>query len=272
MKYRVLQSLNAGIGFLTAVLFIASPGVFAQCDDPLASPNVAVCGDVPGSSSYSLGRADFLIAEGVRLAESCTDSGDWNICQQAARSLDDADVAIDQMLISCTPRSDCRYGSLTALCNRTERLTAAAQPLADAGIRRSFGNSVSKIQSWFSTPLCDQQVKPADKACAAAIGNWDWFNGPVVSISANGTFKATINNSVQNSGKWKCVLPTAITMFWTGGGWEDRLVISVDGLSMQGHNQHGGAVSASKRNAASNTDTVKPKNPCPSGYNPYGCN
>ncbi len=271
MKFQILQSSKPTIIFLTTVFYAVSCNAFAQCDDPLAGPNVAVCGSVPGSSPYSLGRTDFLIAEGATLADDCRSSSDWNLCRQAARSLYDADVAIDQMLISCAPRSDCRYGSLTALCLRTERLATATQLLADAGLRQSFGNSVSKIQSWFRTPLCDQQVKPVDKSCAAAIGNWDWFNGAVVSISANGTFKATINNSVQNSGKWKCVLPTVLTMFWSGGGWEDRLVISADGRSMRGHNQHGGVISASRKNAGSDSDGVKPENPCPSGYNPYGC-
>jgi len=271
MVWRIIQSHILGNVVVWALLLVASPAAFPQCEDPLASPGVKVCGDVPGSSTYTLGRTDFLISEGARLADSCRDSGDWNNCRQAERSLYDADVAIDQMLISCAPSSDCRYGSLTALCRRTERLAAASQRLADAGLRQSYGNSVSKIQSWFNTPLCDQRVKTDDKKCAAAIGNWSWFNGGVVSISSNGTFKHTINNSVRNSGKWNCVLPTVITMFWSGGGWEDRLVISSDGRSMQGHNQHGGAVSATKTDAASNTDTVKPENPCPKGYNPYGC-
>lgn len=271
MKLRTLQSLISGNVLLWALLLIASPVAFAQCNDPLAGSGVAVCGDVPGSSSYSLRKTDFLISEGVRLAGRCRASGDWNNCRQAARSLYDADVAIDQMLISCAPRSDCRHGSLTALCRSTERLAAASQKLSNAGLNQSVGHSMSKIQSWFSTPLCNQQVKPVDKKCAVAIGNWGWFNGGIVSISSNGTFKHKINNNVGNSGKWNCVLPTVITMFWTGGGWEDRLVISSDGQSMQGHNQHGGTVSAKKTNAAGNTDTVKPKNPCPKGYNPYGC-
>lgn len=94
--------------------------------------------------------------------------------------------------------------------------------------------------------------------CNRFIGTWQWFTGRNVNIS--GDYRVSTPG---NNGTWRCLPNGKIEIRWKNGGWIDTLSLNPDGHSLTGRNQHGTIVSGSK---------PQTKNPCPGGYNPYGCN
>lgn len=79
--------------------------------------------------------------------------------------------------------------------------------------------------------------------CKAAIGAWQWFNGVVVRIENNNSFRVSTG---ENGGTWQCLSNGQIRLNWRVGGWQDTISISSDGNTLLGKNQHGGTVSAKR--------------------------
>jgi WSC domain len=107
----------------------------------------------------------------MRAAQSCNRGSGWANCQRADRLLYDADVGIDQMLRACSPRSSCRNGNLAALCERAVRLSQVAHIFENnSGQKRSYDDSVVKIQNWFNTPLCGSAGPGPSPATPGYVG------------------------------------------------------------------------------------------------------
>jgi hypothetical protein len=86
---------------------------------------------------------------------------------------------------------------------------------------------------------------------ARIAGTWQWSNGATVTVSPDGTMRATNGHS----GTWR-VSDTARSAFdlnWTQGPtgpWYDKLTLSPDGNRLQGTNQVGAGISARKVSSA----------------------
>ena len=83
--------------------------------------------------------------------------------------------------------------------------------------------------------------------CEAAVGQWQWFNGGVISIQPNQTIVA----GGKPAGKWECTNAGRgnVTMRWSVG-YIDILTVTGDRLS--GKNQQGAAVSGTRINTRTN--------------------
>jgi hypothetical protein len=80
-------------------------------------------------------------------------------------------------------------------------------------------------------------VKPS--TCGAVVGEWGWFNGGSVTISADGT-----TAHAGERGSWHCEGRTAV-ITWNAG-WVDRLRLSLDSRTLSGANQFGVPVSGTR--------------------------
>lgn len=78
--------------------------------------------------------------------------------------------------------------------------------------------------------------------CDAALGEWKWFNGGVVTFQQ----KNVLLYNGKPSGSWECTNATrgALTLRWTAGFVD---TITVTGDRMAGKNQKGVVVSATRR-------------------------
>jgi len=74
------------------------------------------------------------------------------------------------------------------------------------------------------------------------VGQWKWFNGPIHELWGDGQIKDRPEAS------WKVVNPTArqYIFSWQEGGVVDTLVLSPDGMSLKGTNNHGVEISAQR--------------------------
>ncbi|MDQ2947087.1 MAG: hypothetical protein M3Y27_14285 [Acidobacteriota bacterium] len=82
-------------------------------------------------------------------------------------------------------------------------------------------------------------------ACDAAIGDWKWFNGGVISIQQNQTLAV----GGKPVGKWECTNAqrSLLTLRWNSA-YVDTMTVSGDRIS--GKNQQGAAVSGTRINKA----------------------
>lgn len=76
--------------------------------------------------------------------------------------------------------------------------------------------------------------------CRKLIGTWSWFIGPDVTFRPDGTATTALFQAT-----WTC-RDSHVVMTWNHG-FTDRLTISSDGTRMSGRNQHGAAVSATRK-------------------------
>jgi hypothetical protein len=95
-------------------------------------------------------------------------------------------------------------------------------------------NLVYLFVPFFSVPLFGA-------GCEAAVGQWKWFNGGVLTLQQN----QTIQTGGKPAGKWECTNPArgVVTLRWTVG-YVDTLTIAGD--RMVGKNQQGVAVSGTR--------------------------
>lgn len=91
-------------------------------------------------------------------------------------------------------------------------------------------------------------IDELQNVCKQVVGSWHWFHGGETNIHADGTIDGTWA-IFSNTGTWECTEPAArkITLRWKAGGWVDSLVLSSDGRSLKGKNQHGTAVSGTRK-------------------------
>ena len=79
--------------------------------------------------------------------------------------------------------------------------------------------------------------------CDAAVGDWKWFNGGVISIQQNQTL-TVVGKPV---GKWECTnaARSLLTLRWNSP-YVDTMTVTGDRIS--GKNQQGAAVSGTRIN------------------------
>lgn len=79
-------------------------------------------------------------------------------------------------------------------------------------------------------------------ACDAAIGDWRWFNGGIVTFQPN----KTLLYDGKAGGKWDCTDPAkaGLTLRWNAGFID---TMTVTGDKMTGKNQRGTVVTATRR-------------------------
>jgi hypothetical protein len=94
-------------------------------------------------------------------------------------------------------------------------------------------------------------VQPSESSCASIAGNWAWFNGGIVMITANGTQTHTVP---LDSGTWTCA-GGVYTLVWQSGS-TDILTLSTDGLTLSGHNLGGTIVSGVRPPSSVLADSV----------------
>jgi len=74
------------------------------------------------------------------------------------------------------------------------------------------------------------------------VGQWKWLNGNIVTLASNGSCWG----AGPLSGRWEYLGDKQFKIIWGNDEWIDLLQIDSHGNHLQGHNQIGGAVSASK--------------------------
>ncbi len=81
--------------------------------------------------------------------------------------------------------------------------------------------------------------------CEAAVGDWKWFNGGVVSVQQN----QTIAMGGKPAGKWECTnaARSLLTLRWAAGFLD---TLTVTGDRMSGKNKQGVTVSGTRINKA----------------------
>jgi hypothetical protein len=78
------------------------------------------------------------------------------------------------------------------------------------------------------------------------IGTWSWFTGETLGIKSDGTF-----SSEKNKGTWELINRSyrLYALHWDLGGYSDSLTLSEDGNSLNGKNQFGVIVTASRKSS-----------------------
>ena len=273
---------------LATIIPVSASG---QCQDPKSGPGVPACGNVP-NTQYTLERVNWLINDAAAAVQSCNRGSGWTECENVDRLLYDADVAIDQMLRACTPQSSCRNGSLTALCTRTERLSRVARAFENnAGARRSYDNSLAKIQSWFDTPLCSHlhpsptpapipAPNPSPGGHYSNSGGFACFGSATYPVSWRS--EASCNsfgcyfgrmNSVQECLQLGAAKGATEVVFGTSGSRANECWLQSSCGDKRPHNNFSFFVGDGA--PAPRPAPLPPPSPRPcdaSRYNPYGCN
>ena len=91
---------------------------------------------------------------------------------------------------------------------------------------------------------------PAQSAAGAALaGNWNWSDGRVHALRSDGTFDVYTANRKTDEGTWSVVDAASrrLAFAYRLTGTTETLVLSGDGLTMDGTNNRGGRVQARRR-------------------------
>jgi hypothetical protein len=120
------------------------------------------------AQAYSTGEAwDWLGQAGRALANPSP-----NNCANADRFLFEADVHIDQVLRERTLNRNCTTQPLGDLNRLAMSLSTLNQTiLTECGLRRNYDNTLGKIQSWMSAPVCGppDPVQRCQEYASAAV-------------------------------------------------------------------------------------------------------
>lgn len=110
------------------------------------------CTEVPGTR-YNVPYIDRMLGEANGLLSGCS-AGNSN-CREADKRLDEADVAIIQILTECTSTGNCLRGGIGTITNRAGRLADLSRRLVrQSGMRRTYDNTLVTVQSWENTRRC----------------------------------------------------------------------------------------------------------------------
>ncbi|MDD3846396.1 MAG: hypothetical protein PHC90_08545 [Syntrophorhabdaceae bacterium] len=110
------------------------------------------CRQVPGTR-YNIDNINRWLQEAQGFLGGCSRSS-YDACRQADKRLQEADVAIIQILTECT-MGNClrgRLDDLTAVSQRLARLSG--QLVSQSGMRRTYDNTLVTVNSWRSTRMC----------------------------------------------------------------------------------------------------------------------
>jgi hypothetical protein len=97
-------------------------------------------------------------------------------------------------------------------------------------------NLICLLPLWLSLPVFGA-------SCDAAVGEWKWFNGGVITIQQNQTL--VVNG--KPVGKWECTnAARGVLILRWNAGYVDTMIVTGDRIS--GKNQQGAVVSGTRIN------------------------
>lgn len=125
----------------------------------------------PSTQAYTTGEAWDWLGQAARALASPSPEN----CANADRFLYEADVHVDQVLRERTLNRNCTTQALDDLERLAQSLSVLnGTILNECGLRRSYDNTLGKIQGWMSVPVCGPPDHPQtcrDYASAAVRAN-----------------------------------------------------------------------------------------------------
>ncbi|HOW54066.1 MAG TPA: hypothetical protein PLR60_05355, partial [Syntrophorhabdaceae bacterium] len=110
------------------------------------------CTEVPGTR-YNVPYIDRMLGEANGFLGGCS-AGNSN-CREADKRLEEADVAIIQILTECTSTGNCLRGGINTISNRAGRLADLSRRLVrQSGMRRTYDTTLVTVNSWMNTRRC----------------------------------------------------------------------------------------------------------------------